>query len=248
MTATYPNKEEHKRNAVVTGIFFITATVTAIIGLKLYDPILQNTDFLKVGDRMANQVRLGAVFELILAFSNIGTGLMLYPYLRKFNESWGLGYLFFRLLEVVFILLGIVSVLTILSISHEYVNATEENLSSLQTLGKTLKTIHGWAFILGPHFMLGINTFIYSYIFYRSGLVPQKLSILGITGAVLIFLAALLEIFDIISHFSMQTVIMALPIAVYEMVLATWLIIKGLNLGSITASKTKENESYNHTH
>jgi hypothetical protein len=232
------NYNEHKLKAVVTGVFFITATVTAIIGLKLYDPILQNPDFLSAGARSANQVTLGAVFELILALANVGTGVMLYPYLRKFSESWGLGYVCFRFLEVVFIILGIVSVLTILSISHDYVNATGENLSSLQALGKTFKTIHGWAFILGPHFMLGINTFIYSIIFYQSGLVPRKLSVFGIIGAVLILMAALLEMFGIITHFSIQTVFMALPIATYEMVLASRLIIKGFNLEYINASKS----------
>lgn len=239
MTEIYTNNKEHRQKAIVTGLFFITATVSAIIGLKLYDPILQNPDFLYAGAQSSNQVTLGVVFELILAFANIGTGVMLYPYLRKFSESWGLGYVCFRLLEVVFILIGIVSVLAILSISHDYVNTAGEDINSLQTFGKTFKVIHGWAFILGPHFMLGINTFIYSYIFYRSGLVPRKLSILGIIGAVLILIAALLEIFGIISKFSLYAVLMALPIAIYEMVLATRLIIKGFNLEYITASRTK---------
>jgi hypothetical protein len=78
--------------------------------------------------------------------------------------------------------------------------------------------------------MLGINTFIYSFIFYRTKLVPRKLSMLGMAGAILILLAALLEIFGLISYFSVQTVLLAIPIAVYEMVLAARLIVKGYNL------------------
>ena len=230
MTSIDANSKEHKLRAVVTGLFFITATTTAIVGLKLYDPILQNQDFLAAGASMSSSITTGAVFELILAFANIGTGVMLYPYLKKYSASWGLAYALFRLLEVVFILIGIVSILTILSISHEYATASEDSIASLQTFGKTLKVVHGWTFILGPHFMLGINTFIYSFIFHRTKLVPKGLSILGMTGAVLILLAAILEIFGLISHFSVQTVFLALPIAVYEMALATRLIVKGYNL------------------
>lgn len=230
MTSIETNSKEHKLKAVVTGLFFITATTTAIVGLKLYDPILQNQDFLTAGAKMSSRIKAGAVFELILAFANVGTGVMLYPYLKKYSASWGLAYALFRLLEVVFILIGVLSILTILSISHDYATASEDSIASLQTFGRTLKFVHGWTFILGPHFMLGINTFIYSFIFYRTRLVPQKLSVLGIVGAVLILLAALLLIFGLISLFSVQTVFLALPIAVYEMVLATRLIVKGYNL------------------
>ncbi|MBO9681073.1 MAG: DUF4386 domain-containing protein [Flavisolibacter sp.] len=230
MTSIETNSKEHQLKAVVTGLFFITATATAITGLKLYDPILQNQDFLAAGASASSRIRAGAVFELILAFANIGTGVMLYPYLKKYSASWGLAYALFRLLEVVFILIGVVSILTILSISHAYATASGDSIVSLQTFGSTLKIVHGWTFILGPHFMLGINTFIYSFIFYRTKLVPRKLSLLGIAGAILILLAALLEIFGFISHFSVQTVLLAIPIAVYEMVLAARLIVKGYNL------------------
>jgi hypothetical protein len=97
-----------------------------------------------------------------------------------------------------------------------------------------LKTIHGWSFILGPHFMLGVNTFIYSSLFYRSRLVPRRLALVGITGAVLIFTASILEMFLIIPTFSVYVIVMALPIAVYEMVLAGWLIVKGFNYKTAT--------------
>lgn len=244
---------EQKLNATITGICFIAATVAAIIGLKLYDPIIYEADFLSAAASHSNQIVLGAVFELLLACANVGTGIMLFPHLRKVNESLGLGYVCFRLLEVVFIVIGIVSMLSIVALSHEYVNPTRVDSSSIQTSARILKTIHGWAFILGPHFMLGINTFIYSSLFYRSELVPRKLAVVGMTGAVLILTASLLEMFSVISTFSVYVVVMALPIAVYEMVLAGWLIVKGfkatpiaaapmLNLFQLAAEKTTGKE------
>ncbi len=218
-----------KRNAILTGVFFIMATVTAIIGLKLYDPILIHSDYLVQGARHSDQIVLGTVFELILACVNIGTGIMLFPYLRKFNVSMGLGYVCFRLLEVVFILVGIVSVLSLLSLSQEFTNATAPNVAYFETIGKTLKAIHAWTFLLGPNFMLGVNTFLYSYIFYRSKLVPVKISTIGIAGAILILTAALLQMFGIIQQLSQLHILLSIPIALYEMILAVWLIVKGFN-------------------
>lgn len=225
--------EKHKQNAKVTGIFFITATVTAIIGLKLYDPILLDSNYLVAGVQNSNRIVLGAIFESILAISAVGTAIMMYPYLKKFNESWGLGYVCFRLLEVIFILIGIVSMISIVTLSQEFINPATSEIQSFQTTAKLLKAIHDWTFVFGPHFMLGVNTFIYNSIFFQSKLVPRKLSILGMTGAVLIFMGAILEMFGLISPTSGLIIIIALPIAIYEMVLATWLIVKGFNLDEL---------------
>lgn len=218
-----------RKNEKITGAFFIMATTTAILGVSLYGPVLKNTDVLHAAGNASPQIALGALFELILAFSNIGTGIMLYPRLKTYSESWGLGYALFRLLEVVFILMGVISMLTILKLSQVAASLSGPELVSLQACGNMLKTIYSWAFILGPHFMLGINTFIYSTIFYQANFLPRKLSFVGMLGAVLILLAAVLELFGYIPHFSTQIFLFALPIAVYEMVLAAWLILKGFH-------------------
>lgn len=225
--------KEHKRNAIVTGAFFITATATAIIGVILYDPILLDPDYLITGVKNSNQIVLGAIFETILAISAIGTALMMYPYLKNFNESWGLGYVCFRMLETVFILIGILSMLAIVTLSKEYVKLGPSEIQSFQITAKLLKTTRDWTFVLGPHFMLGVNTFIYSLLFFKSKLVPMQLSILGITGAVSIFIGSILEMFGVISPTSGLIIVIALPIAFYEMILAVWLIRKGFNLNAI---------------
>jgi hypothetical protein len=219
-----------KINAVATGVFFIVAALAAIIGLKLYDPVLSNPDYLIMGTSHSNQIVLGAVFELILACTATGTAIMLYPYLKKFNESWGLAYVCFRLLEVVCILVGIFSVLAIITLSKSFTTASNPDIDNFKAIGIVLKGIHGWTFMLGPNFMLGINTFMYSYVFYKSNLVPGKIAVIGITGAVSIIIAALLEMSGTIQQISTWGMLLAIPIFVYEMTLAVWLIVKGFNL------------------
>ena len=125
--------------------------------------------------------------------------------------------------------------LTIRTLSEEALSMSAETKLSVQSIAGLLKQVYSWAFILGPHFMLGINTLIYSSIFYLSKILPEKLAIWGITGAVLILLASVLEIFGYIPHFSSAIIFLALPIAVYEMVLAGWLLLKGFNKEAYTA-------------
>ena len=216
-----------KKNALTAGVFFIIAAITSIIGLKLYDPVLNNPDYLILGEKYANQIVLGAFFELILVCTAIGSAIMLYPYLKKYNESWAIGYVCFRMLEAVFILIGTISVLALINLSVLY-NAEPTNYN-FKTIGAVLQAVHSWTFILGPNFMLGVNTFIYSYVFFKSNLIPKKIALLGMIAAVLIFIAAILEMFGVILQISPSGILLALPIFSYEMTLAILLVVKGFN-------------------
>lgn len=223
------NQKKDKQNATITGLFFILAAVSSIIGLKLYDPILVDENFIATANQHFSQIIFGAVNELILCVTATGTGLMMFPYLKKYNESMALGYLSFRMLEVVFIMMGIVAVLSVLSVSQHFANH-EIDKSMANAIGLSFIAFHDWTFMLGPNFMLAINTFIYSYIFFQTGLVPKKLATLGLSAACLIMLAAILEMFKIIEQISIWGIVLALPIAVYEMSLAVYLIRKGFRL------------------
>lgn len=235
--------KKDRANAKLTGLFFITATVTAIIGMLLYDPILKSNDFLASGEANSSQIVLGAIFELILMISAIGTAIMFFPYLRKFDGRFALGYLVFRLTEGILILIGIVSVLTLLTVSQHAVVANTSDLEPLRAVGIALIGMHDWTFILGPCCILGVNTFIYSYVLYRTKLVPRSLASLGLIGAVLILTSGVLAMFNILPLFTTGAMLLALPIAVYEMILAGWLISKGFSMNAETQVSIKQAES-----
>jgi hypothetical protein len=214
-----------KRHAVITGLFFITATVTAIIGLVLYKPVIDAADPFTAASMHAGRIGWGAFFEALLALANCGTALMMLPVLSVVSKRLGPAYVVFRSLEVVAILVGAVSMLALASIA----GSMGPDAAGAQVVGHALVAVHDWTFVLGPHFMLGVNTLTYSYLFFRSGLVPRPLAMLGITGAVLILFVGSIELLGAITPYSSTTMLMALPIAVYEMVLAGRLIIHGFN-------------------
>lgn len=216
--------------AKITGVLFILAAVSSIAGLLLYDPILNGPDYLIKGSEHANQVILGAVLELILVVSAVGTSITMFPLLRKYNETLALGHVCFRFLEAVIITVGIISVLSLLTLSREFTTSAAVDISSFEASGTLLKAIHEWTFMLGPNVMLGINTLIYSYIFYQTKLVPRFISILGITGSIMVLSAGILEMFGVFPQLSVWGALLSLPVAANEMILAVWLIAKGFNL------------------
>ena len=221
----------NKSNAKITGWLFIVAAVSSIIGLKLYDPILSDNNFIVSANNHYNQIIFGAINELILVVSATGTGIMLYPLLKRYNESMGIGYLSFRMLEAVFIMIGLLSILTVLSISESYVDGAITDKANAQNLGLSFISLHKWTFMLGPNFMLSINTFIYSFVFYKTKIIPSNLAILGLLASFLIMTAAILELFGVIQQISTWGILLALPIALYEMTLAIYLITKGTKAG-----------------
>lgn len=222
-----------RKSAMIAGVLFILADVTAILGLILYGPILDSPNYLVSGAANSNQVILGAVMELILACSIVGISITLFPYLRKFNEGMALGYVCFRLFEAVIIAVGIVSVLSLLTLSHAFVKAGAPASSYYQTLGSILIATHNWTFLLGPNFMLGINTMMCGYLLYRSKLAPRFIAVMGLVGATLILIAALLEMFGIILQLTTWAAVLALPVFAYELTLAIWLIVKGFNISAV---------------
>ncbi|PWW05129.1 uncharacterized protein DUF4386 [Paenibacillus cellulosilyticus] len=235
------NLQATRRSAKLTGVLFIVAAISSIFGLLLYDPILNGTDYLSEGAKHDNQIIWGAIMELILVVSAVGTAVTMYPVLRRYSERIALGHLCFRFLEAVIITVGIVSILSLLTLSRDFTAAASPDLSFYHASGTLLIAIHDWTFLLGPNFMLGINTMMYSYIFYRSGLVPRFLSILGMTGGALVLAAALFEMFGVFEQVSVWGGLLSLPVAANEMALAVILLARGFNESRLNRLFTPNN-------
>jgi hypothetical protein len=218
----------NRQAATIVGVLFIVATVTAILGLRFYQPILTGPDYLINGAVSKNQVILGALMELVLAGTAIGTTIGLFPVLRPYGERIALGHLSFRFLEAVVISIGIVAILSLLTLSQDFVAAAAPDASTYHAAGTLLLAVKNWTFMLGPLFLLGVNTLMYSYLLFKSRLVPRPLAIFGLAGATLVLVAAMFVLFGT-DQLSTPMVLLAAPVGVFEMVFAGWLIVKGFN-------------------
>jgi len=228
----------YKKTAISVGVLFIIATVLGVLGRSFYQPILDAPDYLIKISANENQVIIGGLLALLAAFACAGIAIGLYPVLKKHHEALALGSVGLRIMEGMLIIVGVVGLLSLLTLSQEYVTAGASNASLFQASGTSLLAVRDWAGKLSIiAFTLG--ALMYYYVFYQSKLVPRWLSGWGFLGAALSLAAALLAISGQIIYFSTPFILLQVPIGVQEMVLAVWLIVKGFNPSAIASLSAK---------
>ncbi len=219
----------YRKTAIIVGILFLLTEITSITGLLLYHPILNDPNYIIKNPVNEAQVLWGAFCEVMLVFVNIGTAITLFPVLKKYNESMALGAVCFRVLEAIIIIIGIISLLAIVTLNHEFLKEINPNTSFYLIAGKLLLTIHNWTFLFGPNLVLGPSTFFTAYLLYKSKLISPVIAILGMIGGPLISASSLLVMFGVFLQISVWGAVLALPVFGYEVSLAIWLLVKGFN-------------------
>jgi hypothetical protein len=215
------------------GVLFITATVAYSLGVIFLEPILGGSDYLTKASENENQVIIGTLFVLIDSVAVAGIAIVIYPILKKHNETLALGYVGARIAEGVLFIVNVITILTLLTLSKEFMKAGAPDASYYQTLGVILLAAGDWAFLLGFGLAFTLSALILNYLLYKSKLVPRWLSGWGFVGA------ALLWVYYLLQFFSINQEILFLPIAVQEMVFAVWLIVKGFNSSAIASKSAK---------
>lgn len=224
-----------RRIAVITGVLFIITYITAIPALFLLDPVLNDADYI-VGAGADNRVLLGAFLELLLIIANIGTGVVLFPLLKRQNESLALGFVAARLVECAFIAVGILSVLSVVTLRQDFAGAAGADAASLVIAGKSLVAVKDWTFLLGPGFVVGIgNGLVLGYLMYRSGLVPRGMAMLGLVGGPLLIASGTAILFGVFEAGSAWQLIATIPEFFWELSLGIYLVVKGFKPSPITA-------------
>ncbi len=232
----------YKKTAIIAGILFIIATAAALLSTSFLAAV-DASNYLTAVSAQGNRVTAGALLAFIAAAASAGIAISLYPVLRKYNEGLSLGAVGFRLIEAVFYIVGVIGLLLLLSLSREFVQAGAPDVPYYQTLGALVLAGYHWSGNVGSLLAFCLGALMYYYIFYQTKLVPRWLAGWGIIGAVMCMVAGLLVMFRVIGPMSTPQVILALPIAVQEMVLAVWLIFKGFNPLVIAAASVKPVET-----
>ncbi|MHB9034555.1 MAG: DUF4386 domain-containing protein [Anaerolineae bacterium] len=227
----------YRKTAVIAGIVFIIATAASLLS-NGFTGSMDTPDYLVQLSANQNQVRIGVLLLLVAAFGSASIAIVLYPVLRKSNEGLALGSVGFRLIESVFYIVAVVGLLSLLSLSQEYVKAGASNAPLYQVSGAVLLSIKKWSGQLGV-IAFTMGALMYYSVFYQSKLVPQWISGFGLLAAASSLLAVLLTLFDRLVPFSTVFILLQVPILLQEMVLAVWLIVKGFNPSAITAGDAK---------
>ena len=223
----------NKRTPIVVGALFLIAMVTSLIGGGLLESIINAPDYLIHISENTTQILMGMFLELINGIAVIGIGIMMFPILKQYNENLAIGYVGFRIMESVFLILAAIVPLLLITLSQEYLKAVVSDVSSYQTFGSLLLGVRSnFTGLLIPIFF-SLGALLFYYLLYQSKLTPKFIPVWGFIGVVLILILNLVEVNLIIG------LILALPIILNEIFLGIWLIAKGFNPSAIAADVAK---------
>ncbi len=218
----------YRKTAITVGLLFIACTAASIVGPTLAGAT-NSPDYLVQLAGDPNRIIGAALLEFIWAATGAGIAIGLYPLLKKTNEALALGAVSFRVVEGVFVLIGTLGLLALLTLSQEFVAAGAPGASAFQTTGALLLALRDWQLHVISGLAFALGALMYYILLYRASLIPRWLSGWGVVAAVLSLAATVLAAFA--RDFGMASVhtYLNIPIGLNELVLAVWLIVKGFN-------------------
>ncbi len=214
-----------RKIALTAGVMFIIATVAALLANALV-PDPTGADYLTSFSAHANRVSAGVLLYLIGHFACAGIAIVMYPVLKKWDAGLALGSVIFRTIETIFYTVGVVCLLSLLTLGQQFTTAGAADRTSLQAIGNLLVSVRDHAALMGV-FAFCLGAFMYYTLFFQSRLIPRWLSGFGVVATILMMTACVLALFS--GNRITSYIPLAAPIAVQEMVLAVWLIVKGFS-------------------
>lgn len=180
-------------------------------------------------------VFLGAILEFGVIATNIATAVVIYPIVRRQSERVALGYVTARIVESAFILVGLMSIISIVSVSDAFAGATGAEATALAVQGNSLAATYDWAFLFGPGLVVGFgNGLMLGYLMYHSGLVPRRMAMLGLIGGPMLIVSFGCILFGVYENGSGPAFLMALPEIAWEASLGVYAAWKGFRPSPIT--------------
>lgn len=221
-------------SARIAGVLFLVATFADLVSTALLNPLLDKTGYLTSVSLNEHRIVSGALLALVAAFASASIPISMFKVLRTYHEGLAFGSVGLRLIEGTLYAVGVVAVFVMLTLSRDFVTDGSTHGAYVHTLGELLTVVRNETSVVAVvAFYLGAS--MYYAIFYRAKLVPRWLSVWGLFGTSVGFISAMLVCFQVTGFMSGADVAMNAPIAVNEMVLAVWLIVKGFAVDDVGA-------------
>jgi hypothetical protein len=214
-------------NARLAGFTFLFYIATGITSLMLFNQAISGAQGtaakLAAIAQHATVVRLAVVLALVIFLCAVVLGVTLYALIREEDRDLAMIALCCRVSEGVIAAVSATSTLQLLAIATASTAAAAPEAATAQALGGLLLNHRGsTGSIAAICFVMGST--LYSYLFLRARNIPVPLAWLGVLASVLLLIALPLELAGLIK----MSFLMWLPMLVFEVTFALWLIIKGV--------------------
>jgi hypothetical protein len=218
------NMETYRGISIVIGVLYLLVFIAGFLSIA---HAVDDSEYLTKSALNSNQIYMAAFFQFIMAILYIGIAILLYPILKVYNERIAVGFLSSRIIAVIFVLIGTITLLLILRLSQEFVRVNSSSLLNYNVIGDLLQTARDLVNHVGMIIVLCIGGIMLYILMIQSGLIPSWLSVWGILGSVISILASILVLIKYLQILSPTYLILNIPIALQEIVFAVWLILKG---------------------
>jgi hypothetical protein len=216
----------HRKRSLLAGWLYIL-TFVSIPSLALYKPAKTANYILSSGGDAS--AILGALLEVTIAVAGIATAVVLFPILKRQNESAAIGLVAARVVESASILVGVAFILTIVTLHQDGAGAAALPMSH------TLALLYDRIFLLSQSFMPAVCDLLLGFLLWKSRLVPRKLAGIGIAGGPLLLVGYLLVMTGALDQHSKVAGLSAIGVFVFELSLGIWLVVKGFNPKAVAA-------------
>jgi Domain of unknown function (DUF4386) len=223
-----------RRISLAAGVLYLI-TFVSIPTLALYKPVNDHVGTFVLGAGSDTGVLWGALSEVIVGLAGIGTAVVLYPVIKRVSQTAALGLVTARVLETSLIFVGVISMLSIITLRTHVAGTAGVDSASLVTTGHSLVAVYKWTFLLSQSLMPVACDLLLGYALYRSGLVPRILPIVAFVGAPLLLASDIAVFFGAYAQVSPLAALAALPIAAFEFSLGIWLVVKGFKPTPLTS-------------
>lgn len=214
-----------QRTARTMGGWFLGTFVFSIPAFWFYDPLLSHARYI-TGTGQDLRVAVGALLEILLAICGVASAVVIYPIAKRISDSIALGYFAARMMEAVLILIGVVSLMSVLSLRHHH--TTGSATSATVEVARSLLALHEQTALLGPQFCAGLgNGILLGYLMWRSRLLPRPLVIFGLTGGPLALLGGIGVLLGAWSSPSSPLTALTALEVIWELSLSLWLLAAG---------------------
>jgi len=229
-----------RSNARASGIFYLLTFASSIPALILIGPVLNDSAYI-TGSGHDTRVIWGCLLDSVNAVTAVGSAVALFPVLRRQNESMALGFVTSRMFEAAVIMIGVVSLLAVVTLRQDYAGAAGDT-ASMTVTGNAMVDVRNWTFLFGPGLAAALNAVLLGTLLYRSRLVPRIIPTVGLIGAPLLLISMLATLFGIFDQVSSASLVLTLPIAAWELAVGLWMTFKGFQPKAVTALMARDED------
>lgn len=206
----------------IAGSLFILAIFAYAFGNGLVESVITADGFLSTLLDNKIQLVLGALLMLLNSVFVVGIGVLLFPILKEHNKYAAYFYVSARVVEAVFLALGVMALLLTISIAQEYVRLEGFNGDYFESLSILVKQANFFAYQIAMA-TLGLGSLLFCYTLYTSKLLPRAFAVLGFISYLIFLFGAVAELFGFkIGLF------LSIPGGLWEVAFGIWLIVRGL--------------------